>query len=100
MPNPTGRIERALLNAIGRHQLEHSHPETEREKALSRVARDAGVDHQTLRRFVGEDEADIRLSTIERLCDYLGLWLVPRQDVRPERYELLRRARRAREPSN
>ncbi len=37
-----------------------------------RIAKDADVDYMALWRFLDEDR-DIRLSTVERLAEYLGL---------------------------
>lgn len=44
--------------------------------SLYRIALDAGIDQAVLRRFVNND-ADIRISTIDKLADALRLELAP-----------------------
>jgi len=39
-----------------------------------RIAKDAGLDHTALTRFLAEGR-DVRLSTVDALADYLGLEL-------------------------
>ena len=42
-----------------------------------RIAKDAGLDHTALTRFLA-DGRDLRVSTVDSLADYLGLELRPK----------------------
>ncbi len=42
-----------------------------------RIAKDAGLDHTALTRFLAHGR-DVRLSTVDALADYLGLELRPK----------------------
>jgi DNA-binding Xre family transcriptional regulator len=42
---------------------------------LYRISRDAEVDWGTLQRFIDGRRPDIRMSTVDKLCEYLGLEL-------------------------
>jgi DNA-binding Xre family transcriptional regulator len=46
-----------------------------RNVTLYRISRDAEVDWGTLQRFVDGRRPDIRISTVNKLCEYLGLKL-------------------------
>ncbi len=46
-------------------------------ETIYRIAKDAEVDWGTLQRFVDGRRPNIRIDTIEKLCDYLGLELRP-----------------------
>jgi DNA-binding Xre family transcriptional regulator len=46
---------------------------------LYRIAKDAGVDWGTLQRFLDGSRADIRISTVDKLCECLGLELQPKK---------------------
>jgi len=49
-----------------------------------RIAKDAGLDHTALTRFL-VDGRDLRVSTVDSLADYLGLELAPKKaETRPE----------------
>jgi DNA-binding Xre family transcriptional regulator len=52
---------------------------------LYRVAKDAAVDWGTLQRFVDGRRANIRIDTVDKLCEYLGLELRPKKDKRRSR---------------
>jgi len=70
--SPPGRIGRKLRQAI---YLADAFVDGAWEPiTLHRIALKAGVDYKTLWRFVNEN-ADIRLSTVEQLCDFFGLGL-------------------------
>lgn len=43
-----------------------------------RIAKDAEVDWGTLQRFVDGRRPNIRIDTIDKLCEYLGLELRPK----------------------
>ena len=43
-----------------------------------RIAKGAGVDWGTLTRFVDGSRPNVRIDTIDKLCDYLELELRPR----------------------
>ena len=51
----------------------------EREESYYRIAKDAEVDWGTLQRFVDGRRPNIRIDTIDKLCDYLGLELRPKK---------------------
>jgi DNA-binding phage protein len=61
-----GPIERAIKRAIAA-----------RKETRYVTAKEAGVNYATLFRFL-DDDADIRLSTVEALAEYLGLELKPK----------------------
>lgn len=42
---------------------------------LYRIAKDAQVDWGTIQRFIDGTRPNIRIDTVERLCEYLGLEL-------------------------
>jgi len=42
-----------------------------------RIAKDAGLDHTALSRFLAQGR-DVRVSTVDALADYLGLELRPK----------------------
>lgn len=46
---------------------------------LYRIAKDAQVDWGTIQRFVDGTRPNIRIDTIEKLCEYLGLELLPKK---------------------
>lgn len=47
-----------------------------------RIAKDAGIGWATLTRFVSGERPDIRIQTVDRLCDYFGLELRPKRKAR------------------
>ena len=49
---------------------------------LYRIMKDTGIDYTTVFEFY-HGRRDVRISTAERLADYLGLELVPRGKARP-----------------
>lgn len=49
---------------------------------LYRIAKDAGVDWGTLQRFLDGTRANIRIETVDKLCEYLGLELRPKKKTR------------------
>jgi hypothetical protein len=46
---------------------------------LYRVAKDADVDWGMLRYFLDRTRPDIRISTVDKLCEHLGLELLPKK---------------------
>jgi len=50
-----------------------------RNVTLYRISRDAEVDWGTLQRFVDGRRPDIRMGTVDKLCEYLGLELQPKR---------------------
>ena len=46
-----------------------------------RIAKDSGVDHTALSRFL-EEGRDLRVSTVDALAEYLGLELGPKKGER------------------
>lgn len=46
---------------------------------LYRIAKDAEVDWGTIQRFMDGTRPNIRIDTVERLCEYLGLELQPKK---------------------
>ncbi len=46
---------------------------------LYRIAKDASVDWGTIQRFMDGTRPNIRIDTLERLCEYLGLDLQPKK---------------------
>ncbi len=50
-----------------------------RKETYYRIAKDSDVDWGTLQRFVDGRRPNIRIDTIEKLCDYLGLELRPKR---------------------
>jgi len=46
-----------------------------------RIAKDSGVDHTALSRFLTEGR-DVRVSTVDALAEYLGLELGPKKGER------------------
>lgn len=46
---------------------------------LYRIAKDAQVDWGTIQRFMDGTRPNIRIDTVERLCEYLGLELQPKK---------------------
>ena len=49
---------------------------------LYRIAKDAGVDWGTLQRFLDGTRPNIRIDTVDKLCEHLGLELKPRKRVK------------------
>jgi DNA-binding Xre family transcriptional regulator len=49
---------------------------------LYRIAKDADVDWGTVQRFLDGSRPNIRLDTVEKLCDYLGLELQPKKKMK------------------
>lgn len=66
MPMP---ITDQLLKAIADAQ--------ENGETLYRIAKESGVNHTALTRFVTGERRDIRVSTADKLAAYLGLSLTP-----------------------
>jgi DNA-binding phage protein len=50
-----------------------------------RIAKDAGVDWGTLQRFVTGERANIRIDTVDKLCEALGLELRAKKTARRKR---------------
>jgi DNA-binding Xre family transcriptional regulator len=48
------------------------------EVTFYRIAKDAGVDWGTLQRFVDGTRPNIRIDTVDKLCESLGLELRPK----------------------
>jgi DNA-binding Xre family transcriptional regulator len=46
---------------------------------LYRIAKDAQLDWGTLQRFLDGSRPNIRIDTIDKLCEYLGLELRPKR---------------------
>ena len=46
---------------------------------LYRIAKDSQVDWGTIQRFMDGTRPNIRIDTMERLCEYLGLELRPKK---------------------
>jgi hypothetical protein len=46
-----------------------------RDETLYRIAKDSGVDWGALQRFVDRRRPNIRMDTVNKLCEYLGLEL-------------------------
>jgi DNA-binding Xre family transcriptional regulator len=49
---------------------------------LYRIAKDAEVDWGTLKRFVDGTRPDIHISTVDKVCEQLGLELEPKKKER------------------
>jgi DNA-binding Xre family transcriptional regulator len=49
-----------------------------REATLYRIAKDSAVDWGTLQRFLDGTRPNIRVDTVDKLCEHLGLELRPR----------------------
>ncbi len=49
---------------------------------LYRISRDAEVDWGTLQRFLDGSRPNIRIDTVDKLCEYLGLELLPKKKQR------------------
>ena len=56
-----------------------------RDATLYRIAKDSDVDWGTLQRFLDGTRPDIRVSTVNKLCECLGLELRPRKKERGKR---------------
>jgi DNA-binding phage protein len=67
MSKTAGVIERVIKRAIAA-----------RKETRYVTAKESGVNYATLARFL-DDRADVRLSTIEALANYLGLELKPKK---------------------
>ncbi len=52
---------------------------------LYRIAKDSQVDWGTIQRFIDGTRPNIRIDTMERLCEYLGLELRPKKKRRSSR---------------
>jgi DNA-binding Xre family transcriptional regulator len=52
---------------------------------LYRIAKDSQVDWGTIQRFMDGTRPNIRIDTMERLCEYLGLELRPKKKRRSSR---------------
>jgi DNA-binding Xre family transcriptional regulator len=52
---------------------------------LYRIAKDSDVDWGTLQRFLDGTRPNIRIETVEKLCDYLGLELQPKKNLRKKK---------------
>ncbi len=52
---------------------------------LYRIAKDSRVDWGTIQRFMDGTRPNIRIDTMERLCEYLGLELRPKKKRRSSR---------------
>ena len=50
-----------------------------------RIAKDAGVDWGTLNRFVDGTRPNIRIETVDKLCESLGLELQPKKQEREKK---------------
>ena len=50
-----------------------------------RIAKDAGIDWGTLQRFTDGTRPNIRIDTVDKLCDFLGLELRPKEKNRAKR---------------
>ena len=50
-----------------------------RDATFYRIAKDAEVNWSALQRFVDGTRPDFRISTVDRLCEYLGLELQPKK---------------------
>ena len=50
-----------------------------REETYYRIAKDAAVDWGTLTRFVDGSRPNIRIDTLDKLCEYLDLELRPKK---------------------
>ena len=48
---------------------------------LYRIAKDSEVDWGTLQRFLDGTRPNIRIDTVEKLCEYLGLDLQPKKKI-------------------
>ena len=72
-PDQRGQIARRLRREIKRRMFDGG--ETGRENKLNYIARRAKVDYKALWHFI-HDDADIRLSAVQKLCDFLDLTLV------------------------
>lgn len=46
---------------------------------LYRISRDAEVDWGTLQRFLDGSRPNVRIDTVDKLCEYLGLELRPKR---------------------
>ena len=44
-----------------------------------RIAKDAGIDWGTLQRFTDGTRPNIRIDTVDKLCEHLGLELRPKK---------------------
>ena len=53
-----------------------------RDATLYRIAKDAAVDWGTLQRFLDGSRPNIRIDTVDRLCEGLGLELQPKKSRR------------------
>jgi DNA-binding Xre family transcriptional regulator len=49
---------------------------------LYRIAKDAEVDWGTLKRFVDGTRPNVRIDTVDKVCEQLGLELQPRKKSR------------------
>ena len=54
-----------------------------------RIAKDADVDWGTLQRFVDGTRPNIRIDTVDKLCECLGLELQPKEESRQKTVELI-----------
>jgi DNA-binding Xre family transcriptional regulator len=49
------------------------------DQTFYRIAKDAGVNWSALQRFITGERPNIRIDTVDRLCEYFGLELQPKQ---------------------
>jgi hypothetical protein len=52
---------------------------------LYRIAKDSDVDWGTLQRFLDETRPNIRIDTVEKLCDYLDLELQSKKKLKKKK---------------
>jgi DNA-binding Xre family transcriptional regulator len=50
-----------------------------RDVTLYRIAKDAEIDWGTLDRFISGERPNIRIDTVDKLCESLGLELTPKK---------------------